>query len=118
MAKSKYSYVRGFEAPDSCLPNTWMVVRLDGRNFHKSVVHCMHWYCYHVVTREVVAGADFFESETSLRGLCILRFSDKHGFTKPNDERALQLMITAAQRVMEEFTDIVIAYGQSDEYRC
>ena len=27
-------------------------------------------------------------------------------------------MITAARSVMEEFTDIVIAYGQSDEYRC
>ena len=50
--------------------------------------------------------------------MCIFRFSDKHGFTKPNDERALQLMITAARSVMKEFTDIVIAYGQSDEYRC
>lgn len=45
------------------------------------------------------------------------RFSDKHGFVKPNDERALQLMTTAAQKVMEEFSDIVLAYGQSDEYR-
>ena len=35
MAKSKFEYVRRFEQDDSCLPNTWMVVRLDGRSFHK-----------------------------------------------------------------------------------
>ena len=45
------------------------------------------------------------------------RFSDEHGFEKPNDQRALQLMNICAETVMREFTDIVIAYGQSDEYR-
>lgn len=45
------------------------------------------------------------------------RFSDEHGFEKPNDLRALQLMNKCAETVMKEFTDIVIAYGQSDEYR-
>jgi tRNA(His) guanylyltransferase len=35
MAKSKYEYVRKFETEDKCLPETWMVVRLDGRSFHK-----------------------------------------------------------------------------------
>lgn len=35
MAKSKYEYVRNFEADDSCLRNCYIVVRLDGRNFHK-----------------------------------------------------------------------------------
>lgn len=35
MAKSKFEYVRAFEADDVCLPNTWAVVRLDGRNFHR-----------------------------------------------------------------------------------
>ncbi|KAF7790557.1 hypothetical protein EIP86_001513 [Pleurotus ostreatoroseus] len=44
------------------------------------------------------------------------RFSQEHGFTKPNDERALQLMDHAAQAVMHEFKDIVLAYGESDEY--
>lgn len=47
----------------------------------------------------------------------IFRFSDSHGFEKPNDLRALQLMNKCAETVMKEFTDIVIAYGQSDEYR-
>ncbi|NXW43056.1 THG1 guanylyltransferase, partial [Nyctiprogne leucopyga] len=35
MAKSKFEYVRDFEADDTCLPNCWIVVRLDGRNFHR-----------------------------------------------------------------------------------
>lgn len=48
---------------------------------------------------------------------CNFRFSDGHGFEKPNDQRALQLMNKCAETVMKEFTDIVIAYGQSDEYR-
>ena len=48
---------------------------------------------------------------------CNFRFSDGHSFEKPNDQRALQLMNKCAETVMKEFTDIVIAYGQSDEYR-
>jgi tRNA(His) guanylyltransferase len=35
MANSKYAYVRAFEQPDTLLPNTWIVIRLDGRGFHK-----------------------------------------------------------------------------------
>ena len=45
------------------------------------------------------------------------RFSDEHGFAKPNDERALKLMDHAAQAVMAEYKDIVLAFGESDEYR-
>lgn len=37
MAKSKYEYVKSFETWDAALPNTWMVLRLDGRGFHKCV---------------------------------------------------------------------------------
>lgn len=44
------------------------------------------------------------------------RFSDVHKFVKPNDERALGLMTKAAECVIKEFNDIIIAYGQSDEY--
>lgn len=40
-----------------------------------------------------------------------------HDFTKPNDERALQLMDHAARDVMNEFKDILLAFGESDEYR-
>ncbi|XP_064630775.1 probable tRNA(His) guanylyltransferase isoform X2 [Lineus longissimus] len=78
MAKSKFEYVKQFEQPDSCLPNCWLVVRVDGKNFHK--------------------------------------FSDTHNFLKPNDVRSLNLMSKAAEVVMNEFKDIILAYGQSDEY--
>ncbi|KAH7001650.1 tRNA guanylyltransferase [Ilyonectria destructans] len=35
MANSKFEYVRDFEIPDPLLPNTWIVVRVDGRAFTK-----------------------------------------------------------------------------------
>ncbi|XP_041370669.1 probable tRNA(His) guanylyltransferase isoform X2 [Gigantopelta aegis] len=78
MAKSKFEYVKQFEMEDRCLPNCWIVVRIDGKSFH--------------------------------------RFCDMHHFVKPNDERALGLMTRAAQTVMDDFKDCVLAYGQSDEY--
>ncbi|XP_045190059.2 probable tRNA(His) guanylyltransferase isoform X1 [Mercenaria mercenaria] len=78
MAKSKFEYVKQFESEDKLLPNCWIVVRIDGKGFH--------------------------------------RFSDVHNYIKPNDDRALDLMSKAAETVMEEFKDIVLAYGQSDEY--
>jgi len=35
MAKSKFEYVRQFEAHDECLPHCWIVVRIDGKGFHR-----------------------------------------------------------------------------------
>lgn len=35
MAKSKFEYVREFESHDKCLPNCFIVVRVDGKGFHK-----------------------------------------------------------------------------------
>ncbi|XP_068451521.1 probable tRNA(His) guanylyltransferase [Clinocottus analis] len=78
MAKSMFEYVRNFETDDACLRNCYIVVRLDGRNFHK--------------------------------------FAEEHTFLKPNDDRALGLMTKSARSVMVELEDIVIAYGQSDEF--
>lgn len=78
MAKSKFEYVKGFEIEDRLLPNCWIVVRIDGKGFHK--------------------------------------FSKKHNFVKPNDVRALNLMNKAAVAVMKEFKEIVVSYGESDEY--
>ena len=60
------------------MPNCWVVVRLDGKGFHK--------------------------------------FANVHNFSKPNDERALNLMNHAAAMVIKEFNEIIISYGQSDEY--
>ncbi|KEF51651.1 tRNA(His) guanylyltransferase [Exophiala aquamarina CBS 119918] len=39
MANSKYEYVRNFERDEILLPNTWIVVRVDGRGFHKLSTH-------------------------------------------------------------------------------
>ncbi|XP_063982933.1 probable tRNA(His) guanylyltransferase isoform X2 [Diachasmimorpha longicaudata] len=72
------SFKSSHDDDNICLPNCWIVVRIDGRNFSK--------------------------------------FTDVHNFTKPNDSRALALMNSAATVVMEEFKEITIAYGQSDEY--
>ncbi|KAG8178065.1 hypothetical protein JTE90_026018 [Oedothorax gibbosus] len=78
MAKSSYEYVKTFEQTDVILPNTWIVVRVDGKNFH--------------------------------------RLADTHQFIKPNDIRSLDLMNKAASVVMKEIHDIILSYGQSDEY--
>lgn len=78
MANSKYEYVRHFELADHMLPSTWLVVRIDGRGFH--------------------------------------RFSQTHNFAKPNDRRAIDLMNRCAIEVMKDIKDIILAYGQSDEY--
>lgn len=40
----------------------------------------------------------------------------KYNFAKPNDKRAINLMNNAAKEVIKSFHDIVLAYGQSDEY--
>ncbi|KAH7928112.1 tRNAHis guanylyltransferase [Leucogyrophana mollusca] len=51
-----------------------------------------------------------------LDGHSFHRFSDEHGFVKPNDERALQLMDHAAKSLMSEYNDIVLGFGESDEF--
>jgi len=78
MALSRFEYVKKFEADDSLLRECWIVVRIDGKGFHK--------------------------------------FSSKHDFEKPNDKKALDLMNTCAKVVIKDVSDIVLAYGQSDEY--
>ncbi|KAI9451357.1 Thg1 C terminal domain-containing protein [Lactarius psammicola] len=72
MAGSRWAYVRNFELPDTLLPNTFILLRIDGHSFHR----CAY----------------------------------------PNDVRALELMDLAAWTVMREYPDVVLAYGQSDEY--
>eukprot|EP00879_Flechtneria_rotunda_P029185 GHRR01031465.1.p1 GENE.GHRR01031465.1~~GHRR01031465.1.p1 ORF type:complete len:221 (+),score=12.57 GHRR01031465.1:158-820(+) len=44
------------------------------------------------------------------------RFSAAHKFEKPNDKRALDLMDECAKCVMQEFSEIKLAFGESDEY--
>ncbi|KAF7327286.1 Histidine tRNA guanylyltransferase [Mycena kentingensis (nom. inval.)] len=51
-----------------------------------------------------------------LDGHSFHRFSEVHAFTKPNDDRALKLLDHAASDLMEHFPDIVLAFGESDEF--
>jgi len=78
MAKSKWEYVKTFEAENILLPNCWAVARIDGRGFHK--------------------------------------LAKTHNWTRPNDERALKVMNKAAKVVMVQYNDIILSYGQSDEF--
>jgi tRNA(His) guanylyltransferase len=41
----------------------------------------------------------------------------KYKFQKPNDRRALDLMNAAAKAVVADLSEIIVAYGVSDEYR-
>lgn len=54
-------------------------------------------------------------SDETFVGLC--RFSDLHKFRKPNDVRALELADRAAKSLMDQYPDIVLGFGESDEYR-
>jgi len=38
MANSRYEYVKDFELSDKLLPQCWVVLRIDGRAFTKSVL--------------------------------------------------------------------------------
>mmetsp|Transcript_15978 Transcript_15978/g.34684 ORF Transcript_15978/g.34684 Transcript_15978/m.34684 type:complete len:259 (+) Transcript_15978:1126-1902(+) len=51
-----------------------------------------------------------------LDGKGFTKFSEAHKFQKPNDDRALHLMNAAARSLMLEQPDIVLGYGESDEF--
>lgn len=78
MAKSRFEYVKLFEKENFLLPQTHIVIRVDGKGFHK--------------------------------------FSEHYNFDKPNDVRALGVMNKTAEVMLRQFPDIVLAYGDSDEY--
>ncbi|KAI9296455.1 putative tRNAHis guanylyltransferase [Neoconidiobolus thromboides FSU 785] len=68
---------------------------------------------------------DFEQNDSLLKGTFIViridgqafhKFTTKHSFTKPNDDRGINLMNKAALEVMRDNSDIFFAYGQSDEY--
>ncbi|CAO2657987.1 Nn.00g072470.m01.CDS01 [Neocucurbitaria sp. VM-36] len=45
------------------------------------------------------------------------KLTAKYKFIKPNDRDALDLMNAAGEAVMKDLPDLVLAYGNSDEYR-
>lgn len=102
MAKSKFEYVRLFETEDRCLPNTcWWKLLGPFSKWSSSAPS------YKILIVGIVVRVD---------GKGFHKFSTEHEYEKPNDLRGLSLMTRAATAVMEEFKDISIAYGQSDEY--
>lgn len=120
MAGTRFAYVRSFELPDPLLPNTFIVVRIDGHGFHRFV-------CLQASISKMLAGScginhSLLSLQTALSLGCTLlckpiRFSDAHAYIKPNDHRGLELMNAAAQSVMEAYPDVMLAFGESDEYR-
>ncbi|KAF6014028.1 hypothetical protein HII13_000880 [Brettanomyces bruxellensis] len=78
MANSRFEYVRTFERENILLPQTHIIIRIDGRGFHK--------------------------------------FSSAYEFQKPNDPNALKVMNLSAQALMKSIPDVMMAYGDSDEY--
>ncbi|KAL6705912.1 tRNA-His guanylyltransferase [Coniothyrium glycines] len=44
------------------------------------------------------------------------KLTTKYKFAKPNDQNGVNLMNAAAEAVMKELPDLVLAYGNSDEY--
>jgi tRNA(His) guanylyltransferase len=96
LTKNRYEYVRAFEQSDVLLPNTFIVIRIDGRGFHKCEIQACN----------------------SMQGpLITTRFTTTHNFLKPNDQRGLDLMNSCAISVMKNLRDIEIGYGTSDEFR-
>lgn len=51
-----------------------------------------------------------------LDGRAFTKLCSKYNFAKPNDLRALELMNAAAVEVVRSLPDVLLAYGQSDEY--
>lgn len=78
MANSRFEYVKQFERENYLLPDTYIIIRVDGKGFHK--------------------------------------FSQYYQFTKPNDVDALTIMNLAARKIMSQYSDVMMAYGDSDEY--
>jgi tRNA(His) 5'-end guanylyltransferase len=135
--------VRLFEQPDTLLANTWIVVRIDGRGFSKYVFNSISFFlsfesgCRILVpehagstrhTKRAIVQFQFMASGSQLdcdNALnCIVpqlmhrpRLTTKYKFVKPNDRNALDLMNAAAEAVMKELPDLVLAYGNSDEFR-
>jgi tRNA(His) 5'-end guanylyltransferase len=126
--------VRNFELPDNLLPNTFVVVRIDGRGFTKydshqnrilSAPHASDTASFRFgspwgLPAYTVEEKCFEKRATITR--CMLtsrycRLTTKYNFVKPNDRRALDLMNGAAEAVMKDLPDLVLAYGQSDEFR-
>jgi len=48
MAKSRFEYVKEFEQDDKLLPECWIVVRVDGKQFRPYVPRARHGISPHI----------------------------------------------------------------------
>lgn len=115
MAKSQYEYVRQFEQEDSLLKNCWLVCRIDGRGFHQyanlpglsdsfgTFVFHAHFQVYRdsqlcEAKRHSWLGFDELLRKTStLNTVFIVHYELRC-------------------EVMADLGDIVLAFGESDEF--
>lgn len=86
MANSKYEYVKKFELDDSLLPGCWIVVRIDGKGFTRFGLQPPQGHMGVLIHASKPPPQSHF-----------CRFSEVHGFEKPNDKRALDLMDESAK---------------------
>lgn len=49
-------------------------------------------------------------------GKCFTPFCKLYNFKKPFDDRLIHLMVSCGKNVLKQFPDIILGYGQSDEF--
>jgi hypothetical protein len=81
MANSQYEYVKAFEAHDELLPHCWIVCRIDGIGFTKSVAVATALHA--IVSRPVRGGA--CREQATKRSMCVAETCiDQHVGTDPS----------------------------------
>jgi tRNAHis guanylyltransferase len=102
----------------SCRPNlSWLVPNLHMSNVLSCQTHCFRGHLWSSGLTATLSIGMRFICQNDSPVFISDRFSDRHNFVKPNDFRALELMDHAARNVMEEYPDIVLGFGESDEFR-
>ncbi|XP_036144318.1 uncharacterized protein LOC105834016 [Monomorium pharaonis] len=84
MVKSKFEYVKKFERDDSCLPDCWIVIRIDGRNFSKfcNAHQFVNVAALELMNRAAITVMEDFKEIILARATNIPSFSGKtHSFT-------------------------------------
>ena len=94
----------------------WMSVLIIFTWWHESLYSLNTSFALHLSINSNRDKSAFLQMVKSLIYYYNFRFSDQHSFQKPNDDRALNLMNDCASKVLTAFNDIVVGYGQSDEY--
>ena len=82
MAKSKFEYVRKFEQNDACLLNTWIVVRLDGKCFHRCEITGLHGGIQRITTFDV--DLLIYTVQCSEPARCIMPIPSPHPSSLPS----------------------------------